>query len=45
MARGAVTPALREMLSVLEADPEVRILLLTGEGKTFCAGDDHTSQS
>jgi len=35
-----VTPALREMLSVLEADPDVRVLVLTGAGKTFCAGGD-----
>lgn len=35
-----VTPALREMLLVLEADPEVRVIVLTGEGKAFCAGGD-----
>lgn len=35
-----VTPALREMLLVLEADPEVRVVVLTGAGKAFCAGGD-----
>ncbi|SMG00226.1 Enoyl-CoA hydratase [Burkholderia singularis] len=31
---------LRESLAVLRADPSVRALLLTGEGKAFCAGVD-----
>jgi enoyl-CoA hydratase/carnithine racemase len=35
-----VTPALREILLVLEADPDVRVIVLTGEGKAFCAGGD-----
>ena len=33
------------MLSVLEADSDVRVFVLTGAGKTFCADGDHTSQS
>ena len=35
-----VTPALREMLLLLEADPEVRVVVLTGAGKAFCVGGD-----
>ncbi len=35
-----VTPALREMLLVLEADADVRVIVLTGAGKAFCAGGD-----
>lgn len=35
-----VTPALREVLLLLEADPEVRVIVLTGAGKAFCAGGD-----
>lgn len=35
-----VTPALREMLLVLEVDPDVRVIVLTGAGKAFCAGGD-----
>lgn len=35
-----VTPALRQMLLVLEADPDVRVVVLTGAGKAFCAGGD-----
>jgi len=35
-----VTPALREILLVLEADPDVRAIILTGVGKSFCAGGD-----
>lgn len=35
-----VTPALREMLRVLEADADVRAVVLTGAGKAFCAGGD-----
>ncbi|MDA0982062.1 MAG: enoyl-CoA hydratase [Proteobacteria bacterium] len=35
-----VTPALREILLVLEADADVRVIILTGVGKAFCAGGD-----
>ena len=35
-----LTPALREILLVLEADSEVRCLVLTGAGSAFCAGGD-----
>jgi 2-(1,2-epoxy-1,2-dihydrophenyl)acetyl-CoA isomerase len=30
----------REVLDTIEADPELRVLLLTGEGRGFCAGQD-----
>lgn len=32
--------ALYQLLGELEADPAVRVLLLTGSGKSFCAGAD-----
>lgn len=35
-----VTPALREVLLKLEADGDVRVIILTGVGKAFCAGGD-----
>lgn len=35
-----VTPALREILLTLEADDDVRVIVLTGVGKAFCAGGD-----
>ena len=35
-----VTPALREVLLTLEADGDVRVIILTGVGKAFCAGGD-----
>lgn len=35
-----LTPALREILLVLEADQRVGCVLLTGAGKAFCAGGD-----
>ena len=42
--RNAISPALSadmlEVLRDLNADPEVRVLVLTGAGKSFCAGMD-----
>lgn len=35
-----LTPALREVLMVLEADERVGCVLLTGAGKAFCSGGD-----
>ena len=35
-----VAPALREILLVLEADPDVRVIVLTGVGKAFWAGGE-----
>ena len=35
-----VTPALREILLTLEQDSDVRVIILTGVGKAFCAGGD-----
>ena len=31
---------LQQMLDQCEADPEVRVILITGKGKAFCAGQD-----
>ncbi len=35
-----LTPALREILLVLEAHPRVGCIVITGAGKAFCAGGD-----
>jgi 2-(1,2-epoxy-1,2-dihydrophenyl)acetyl-CoA isomerase len=35
-----LTPALRSMLLSLEADPDVRVVVITGAGAGFCAGGD-----
>ena len=35
-----VTPALRKMVAQAAEDPEVRCMVLTGAGTTFCAGGD-----
>ena len=36
----ALTPALRESLLVVERDPAVRCVVITGAGAAFCAGGD-----
>lgn len=42
--RNAITPAMHEALTMLwprlEADPAVRVIVLTGAGSAFCAGAD-----
>jgi enoyl-CoA hydratase/carnithine racemase len=35
-----LTPALREVLLVLEADPDVGCVMITGAGDAFCSGGD-----
>jgi 2-(1,2-epoxy-1,2-dihydrophenyl)acetyl-CoA isomerase len=37
---GAMTAALADQLAKAELDPEVKVLVLTGAGKGFCAGGD-----
>lgn len=40
-----LTPALRAILPVLEADNDVRCVVLTGAGSAFCAGGDVSQMS
>ena len=35
-----LTPALREVLLVVEADPDVGAVMITGTGDAFCSGGD-----
>jgi 2-(1,2-epoxy-1,2-dihydrophenyl)acetyl-CoA isomerase len=35
-----LTPALRDVLLRVEADPRVRVVVITGAGKAFCSGGD-----
>ncbi len=35
-----LTPALRQMLLTVEAEPSVRCVLITGAGRAFCSGGD-----
>ncbi|MEM1315235.1 MAG: crotonase/enoyl-CoA hydratase family protein [Pseudomonadota bacterium] len=37
---GAMTVELAEAVGQLNADPKVRVVILTGDGKSFCAGGD-----
>lgn len=37
---GAMTQALQSTLATCEHDPEVKVIVLTGAGKGFCAGGD-----
>jgi len=36
----AMLAALTERLTTLAADPDVRVIILAGAGKAFCAGHD-----
>jgi len=40
-----LTPALRQTLLTLEADPTVRCVVITGAGSAFCAGGDVSGMS
>jgi 2-(1,2-epoxy-1,2-dihydrophenyl)acetyl-CoA isomerase len=35
-----LTPALRQMLLTVEADPAIRCVVITGAGRAFCSGGD-----
>jgi enoyl-CoA hydratase len=42
---GALVYALLEALDAAEADPEVRVIVLAGAGRAFCAGYDLTEEA
>jgi enoyl-CoA hydratase len=42
---GALVQALLEALDAAEADPEVRVIVLVGAGRAFCAGYDLTEEA
>ena len=35
-----ITPALRNILSILEDNQTVKVIVITGSGRAFCAGGD-----